>query len=106
HQLKNTGSKVITTSVYDHDFFMLDNQPTGPNFVVRFPFAPRATSDLKGVAEIRGNDFFYLKEFERRQTLQTDIEGFGATAKDFDFLVENRKTGAGGREPGPPRRSK
>jgi hypothetical protein len=100
HHLKNTGSKVITTSVYDHDFFMLDNQPTGPNFVVRFPFAPRATSDLKGVAEIRGNDFFYLKEFERRQTLQTDIEGFGATARDFDFRVENRKTGAGVRETG------
>jgi hypothetical protein len=100
HHLKNTGSKAITTSVYDHDFFMLDNQPTGPNFVVRFPFAPRATSDLKGVAEIRGKDFFYLKEFERRQTLQTDIEGFGATARDFDFRVENRKTGAGVRETG------
>jgi hypothetical protein len=100
HRLKNTGRKAIATSVYNHDFFMLDNQPTGPNFVVRFPFAPRATSDLKGLAEIRGNDFFYLKEFERRQTLQTEIEGFGATAKDFDFRVENRKTGAGVRQTG------
>ena len=35
-----------------------------------------------------------MKEFERRQTLQTDIEGFGASARDFDFRVENRKTGA------------
>ena len=88
------------TSVYNHDFFMLDNQPTGPNIVVRFPFAPRATSDLKSLAEIRGRDFFYLKEFESRQTLQTDIEGFGATAADFDFRVENRKTGAGVRQTG------
>ena len=100
HRLKNTGRKAITTSVYNHDFFMLDNQPTGPNVVVRFPFAPRATSDLKGLAEIRGRDFFYLKEFGRRQTLQTEIEGFGATAKDFDFRVENRKTGAGVRQTG------
>lgn len=100
HRLKNTGRKAIATSVYNHDFFMLDNQPTGPNVVVRFPFAPRATSDLKGLAEIRGKDFFYLKEFERRQTLQTEIEGFGATAKDFDFRVENRKTGAGVRQTG------
>jgi len=37
----------------------------------------------------------YLKEFERRQTLQTEIEGFGETAADFDFRVENRRTGAG-----------
>jgi hypothetical protein len=100
HRLKNTGRKAITTSVYNHDFFMLDNQPTGPNFVVRFPFTPRATSDLKGLAEIRGNDFFYLKDFERSETLQTEIEGFGATAKDFDFRVENRKTGAGVRQTG------
>ena len=100
HRLKNTGRKAIATSVYNHDFFMLDNQPTGPNVVVRFPFAPRATSDLKGLAEIRGRDFFYLKEFERRQTLQTEIEGFGATARDFDFRVENRKTGAGVRQTG------
>jgi hypothetical protein len=100
HRLKNTGRKAIATSVYNHDFFMLDNQPTGPNIVVRFPFAPRATSDLRGLAEIRGQDFFYLTEFERRQTLQTEIEGFGATAKDFDFRVENRKTGAGVRQTG------
>jgi hypothetical protein len=100
HRLKNTGRKAITTSVYNHDFFMLDNQPTGPNFVVRFPFAPRATSDLQGLAEIRGKDFFYLKEFERRQTVQTEIEGFGTTPRDFDFRVENRKTGAGVRQTG------
>ena len=100
HHLKNTGRNAIVTSVYNHDFFMLDNQPTGPNIVVRFPFAPRATSDLKSLAEIRGRDFFYLKEFERRQTLQTEIEGFGATATDFDFRVENRKTGAGVRQTG------
>ena len=100
HRLKNTGRKAIATSVYNHDFFMLDNQPTGPNVVVRFPFVPRATSDLRGLAEIRGRDFFYLKEFERRQTLQTEIEGFGATARDFDFRVENRKTGAGVRQTG------
>jgi hypothetical protein len=92
HRLKNTGRKAIATSVYNHDFFMLDHQPTGPNIVVRFPFVPRATSDLKHLAEIRGRDIFYLKEFERSQTLLTEIEGFGATAADFDFRVENRKT--------------
>jgi len=50
HHLKNTGRKAIATSVYNHDFFMLDRQPTGPDIVVRFPFAPRATSDLKSLA--------------------------------------------------------
>jgi len=44
HTLKNAGRKAITTSVYDHNFFMLDDQPTGPDFVVKFPFALRATA--------------------------------------------------------------
>ena len=30
HRLKNTGRKPIATSVYNHNFFTLDRQPTGP----------------------------------------------------------------------------
>ena len=100
HRLKNTGRKTIASSVYDHDFFMLDGQPTGPDVVVRFAFEPRAASTLNGLAEIRGRDFVYLKELEPRQTVQTEIQGFGASATDYDFRVENRKTGAGVRQTG------
>ena len=80
HRLKNTGRKAIATSVYKHNFFMLDGQPTGPDVVVRFPFEPRATRALNGLAETRGRDFVYLKELQRATTVQTDMEGFGATA--------------------------
>jgi hypothetical protein len=100
HHLKNIGSKPINTTVYDHDFFMLDGQPTGPDIVVRFPFEPKAASPLKGLAEIRGKDFVYLQELQAGQSLQTQLTGFGATAKDYDFRVENRKTGAGVRQTG------
>jgi hypothetical protein len=100
HHLRNTGRKPISTTVYDHDFFMLDGQPTGPDFVVRFPFEPKAVSPLKGLAEIRGKEFVYLQEFQAGQSFQTQLTGFGATAKDYDFRVENRKTGAGVRQTG------
>jgi hypothetical protein len=100
HHLKNTGRKTIATSVYEHNFFMLDNQPTGPDVVVRFPFKPRATADLNGLAELQGADLVYLQELQPRQTVQTDLEGFGATARDYDIRVENRKTGAGVRQTG------
>jgi hypothetical protein len=100
HRLVNTGRKAITTSVYNHDFFMLDGQPTGPDFVVRFPFVPRASRPLEGLAEIRGKEVVYLKPFERRQTLFTELEGFGTSPSDFDFRLENRKTGAGVRQTG------
>lgn len=95
HRLKNTGRKAITTSVYNHNFFTMDRQPTGPDIVVRFPFVPRAARPLNDLAEIRGNDVKFLREFAKGQTVFTEVEGFGATAKDYDFRIENRKTGAG-----------
>jgi hypothetical protein len=98
HTLKNTGRKRIVTSVYEHNFFMLDNQPTGPDTVARFRFAPHATGTLGGLAEIRGTDLAYLQELQPRQTVQTDLEGFSGSAKDYDIRVENHKTGAGVRQ--------
>jgi hypothetical protein len=95
HRLKNTGRKAIATSVYNHNFFTMDRQPTGPDIVVRFPFVPRAARPLNDLAEIRGNDATFLREFAKGQTVFTEVEGFGATAKDYDFRIENRKTGAG-----------
>ena len=100
HRLKNTGRKAIATSVYNHNFFMLDQQPTGRDFVVRFPFEPRAVAPLNGLAETRGSEIVFLKDFERRQTVFSELTGFGASAADHDIRVENRKTGAGVRQKG------
>ncbi len=100
HELKNTGRKTIATSVYEHNFFMLDGKPTGPESVVRFAFAPRATDPLNGLAEVRGNTLVYLRQLQPRQTVATDLEGFGQTARDYDIRVENRQTGAGVRQTG------
>jgi hypothetical protein len=94
-RLKNTGSKPISTSVYNHNFFTLDNQQTGPDFIVRFPFDARAARDLGGLAEVKGRELTFLKSFESGQTIFSEIEGFGTRPADYDFRVENRKTGAG-----------
>jgi len=100
HHLRNTGRKAIVTTVYDHDFFMLDAQPTGPDFVVRFPFVLRAKTAPNGLAEIRGKDFVFLQELQPRQSFQTELLGFGASSNDYDFRVENTRTGAGVRQTG------
>ncbi len=39
HSLSNTGTHAIETSVYDHNFLVLDKQATGPGFTITFPFA-------------------------------------------------------------------
>ena len=59
HHLKNTGSKAIDTMVYNHDFFMFDDQPTGAGIEVRFPWKLDA-SDLQGsITKVRGNDIVF-----------------------------------------------
>ena len=98
HSLKNTGRKTIETAVYEHNFFMLDGLPTGPDITIKVPFDLRATRDLRGMAEVRGKEVVYLKELTKGQSVFTDLEGFGGTAKDYDIRVENRKAGCGVRQ--------
>ena len=100
HQLKNTGSKTIETSVYNHDFFMLDGRPTGPDITVTFPFALRVSKDMAPLAEIRGSQLVYSRELQPREAASAWLEGFGSSAADYDIRVENRKTGAGVRQRG------
>jgi len=94
HHLKNEGRKPIATSVYEHNFFMLDNQPTGPNTVIRFPFAVTATGTLNGLIETRGTDIAYLRDLQDKESLYTELKGYSARVADYDIRVENRKTGA------------
>jgi hypothetical protein len=98
HRLRNTGKKAIESDVYEHNFYMLDKQPTGPDVVIRFPFDVHATGDFRGAAETRGRELVYLKELQNRQSAQSELTGFGADPKDYDIVVENKKTGAAVRQ--------
>jgi hypothetical protein len=98
HSLKNTGKKTIESDVYEHNFYMLDAQPTGPDVVIKFPFEVHATQDLHGFAETKGKEFVYLKELTGRQSAQSNLTGFGSDPKDYDISEENTKTGAGVRQ--------
>jgi hypothetical protein len=98
HSLKNTGKKTIESDVYEHNFYMLDAQPTGPDVVIKFPFEVHATQELHGFAETKGKEFVYLKELTGRESAQSNLTGFGADPKDYDISEENTKTGAGVRQ--------
>jgi hypothetical protein len=100
HELANTGTKAIATSVYNHNFFMLDRATTGPDIVVRFPFAPKAARPFNDLAEIRGREIAFLRPLGPKENVFSEIEGFGPTAADAGFEMENRATGAGVRVTG------
>src|SRR6185295_5259144 len=76
HSLTNTGRKTIETSVYQHNFYMIDSLPTGPDVVVKLAFEPRADRDLKGLAEPRGKEMVFLKELAKGQSVYTELSGY------------------------------
>jgi hypothetical protein len=95
HSLTNTGRKVINTSVYDHNFFMIDGRPIGPDVAIRFPFALKGARSMAPLAELRGGQIAYLKELQQGEIASTPLEGFGTSPADYDIRVENRAAGAG-----------
>ena len=94
HSLRNKGKLPLDTFVYNHDFFMRDQQPTGRDFTVQFGFAPTATDDWKGLAKVDGKQIVYLKDLAAHQTAASYLTGYGASASDYDITVKNNKTGA------------
>ena len=96
HSLENTGRRTIQSTVYNHNFLVLDQQPPGPDFAITVPFQiepPRPLSSQ--LAEIRGNQIVYLKVLENKDVLETGLRGFGDSPKDNEIRIENSKVGAG-----------
>jgi hypothetical protein len=98
HSLRNTGRKVIRSSVYEHNFYMLDHLPSGPDFSVRFPFEVHADRDLHGLAEVKGKELTYVKELPSGTSVYALLTGFSDSPHDYDIRVENRKAGIGVRQ--------
>ena len=97
HSLKNTGTRIIETDVFDHNFPVIDKQPTGPLMKVIFPVNVKAEGSGWGtVAKNERRQLIFLKDMDQRDWLKCDsLQGFGKTSKDYDFRIENHKTGAG-----------
>lgn len=99
HTLKNTGNKTFETTVYCHNFFMIDDQPVGPGIEIIFPY------DISGeglgigpekYARIADRKISFLKNVDRDSTVYcSDLKGYGPEAADYDIRIENRIKGAG-----------
>jgi hypothetical protein len=92
HVLKNTGSKTLESSVYNHNFLINDHQPPGPPLRIVFPFEIKPERLMTGLAEASGHEIRYIKTLSGNEVAATRISGFTNTAKDYDFRVENPAT--------------
>lgn len=97
HSLKNTGTQPLETSLYNHNFFVIDKEPTGPNIVTKLPFKMHAKgTGIGDIAKIRDNELVYVRGLHKGEHVYSSgLQGFGTSAKDYDIRIENKKSGAG-----------
>jgi hypothetical protein len=95
HSLKNTGQKVIDTTQYNHNFFVIDHEVVGPDVRVKFAFSPEAQRGFNGRAEIVGKEIQFPRPIEGRNGVFSELTGSKNDIEDYDFRVENVKSGAG-----------
>jgi hypothetical protein len=96
HRLKNVGTRPIHTNVYDHNFLVLDKQPSGPAFTITLPFEVKADPPVdKELAEVRKNQIVYLKTLVGQDRVYTSITGFGNSPDEYKIHIDNTAVKAG-----------
>jgi hypothetical protein len=96
HTLKNEGNVAIDTSVYDHNFLVLDRQPIGPDFSVTVPFDIHAEMPVNAnLGNVERKRISYRKPLEGHDVFTVRMGGLSGTANDYDIRIENRQLGAG-----------
>jgi len=95
HSLKNTGRKAIDSTQYNHNFFVIDHEVVGPDVTAKFVFSPNPVRGFGDRAEVRGQAIIFPRELQGKNGVFSELGGSSKDVKDYDFRVENLKTGAG-----------
>jgi hypothetical protein len=96
HSMRNTGKRNIISSVYNHNFVVLDKQAPGPDFKFTVPFQikPSRISD-KNLTDVKGNEIVFKKALSGQDEAVVLFTGFSNSIKDTEITIENKKVGAG-----------
>ncbi len=86
----------MRSTVYDHNFLVLDGRAPGPDFVIGAPFALQTARPLDpAFAALDGQRFRYVKGLADKDRVSAALQGFGSAAGDYAFTIENAAAGAG-----------
>ena len=96
HSLKNTGKLVIQSSVYNHNFVVIDKQAPGPDYTFRVPYQIQAGRPVTNpLAEAKGNQVIFYKQLSGEDEASVQLQGFSNKIEDTEIIIENKKVGAG-----------
>lgn len=96
YELKNTGSSSLNCSVYNHNFFTLDNVISGPSLEISFPFSPFGEwREPYSSVELQKNGIRFLRDLEEgEKVFMGQVQGFDSMAEGYGFVQQNTRSGA------------
>jgi hypothetical protein len=95
HSLKNTGTKPISTTAYNHNFITFGGEPTGAGLTIKTPYAITTPQPVNADnATVAGGALTYTRALVGEQRFSASIEGYPPGAGPYDVAVHNA-AGAG-----------
>ena len=95
HKLQNVGEKAIETDQFNHNFFMIDGEPSGTAFSISFPYPVFTEDDTRGFVEIRDKKIHFIRDLQEEDSFFLLLQGYGKEVADHQITVQNHKSGAG-----------
>ncbi|NND09250.1 MAG: hypothetical protein HKN87_23000 [Saprospiraceae bacterium] len=97
HELENIGTRSIATTSYNHNFFVIDNEPTGPNIITRF--SQPLVAEGKGFGDLivaRDSNLVFTGTLKPKENVYCGgLKASGQDQLDYDIRIENINSGAG-----------
>lgn len=103
YRLKNLGPEPIVGSLYNHNFFTLDNMRVGPDTAIRFPFRPEGDwREEYASVELTGDGIRFLRELSAGESVfMGNLHGpKRCTTDGYRFELLNTAAGVGVRVQG------
>jgi hypothetical protein len=96
HALKNTGTKAIDTDHYCHNFTLIDGDPVGPHYRLKFAFAaePKDPKAVRGPLAFRDGVMTFREDLKDGD-FYAELRGWTARPADNRVAVEDEAKGAG-----------
>jgi hypothetical protein len=95
HKLQNTGELPIETDQFNHNFFMIDGEPSGQAFSISFPYPVSTEDDHKGFVELKDNEIRFIRDLKGDDSFFLLLQGYSQEVSDHKVTVQNHKSGAG-----------
>lgn len=96
HVLKNLGQSTLTTDHYNHNFFLVDADPVGPNYELELAFPIEATNrneSFAGLTQLNDKTLRFRELVGQERSFFAELVGHQQSVGDHRFALKHKPTG-------------